>query len=174
MPEPPDGIDLSRHRDFEGRRLGQILRHGFLALLLALVVAGLLNLFGQASTTSSVEGAAATLTLTAPNRVRGGLLYQATFRIHARQAIGAPTLVLARGWLEQTTVNTVEPEPVATTSDEGHVKLRFAPMPPGRTLTVYVDLQVNPTNLGSHDGDVALFDADRPLVAIDRTQLDLP
>lgn len=174
MSQLPDGIDLPRHRDFEGRELGQWLRRGWLLLLLAFVVAALFNLFGQAATTSEAEGAAATLTVTAPEAVRGGIYYQARFTIHAREALGAPVLQLDRGWYEGTTVNTVEPEPAATTSDENHVELRFPPLAPGRTLVVYINLQANPTNVGSHDADVSLLDADRPIATVDRTQIDWP
>jgi hypothetical protein len=174
MSDLPQGIDLPRHRDFEGKRGGQWLRRGFLALLTVFVAAGLFNVFGQGSTTSSAEGAAATLTVSAPERLRGGLLYQAKFKIETQQAIGAPTLVLNRGWIEQTTINTVQPEPADTTGDEDHVKLRFAPLAPGRTFVVYVDFQANPTNVGSHDADVALFDADEEIAAVDRTQIDFP
>lgn len=174
MSELPDGIDLPRHRDFEGKKGGQWLRHAFLALLGAFVLAALLNVFGQASSTTSAEGAAASLTMTAPSSVRGGLLYQATFRIRSFQPIGAPVLVLDKGWFEQTTVNTVEPEPAETTSDEDHVKMCFPPMPPNRTLTVYLDLQANPTNVGSHEAGVALYDAGRPIATLDRTQIDFP
>jgi hypothetical protein len=112
--------------------------------------------------------------MTAPSRVRGGLLYQATFEIHAFKPIDAPVLVLDRGWYEDTTVNTVEPEAVGSTTDEDHVKLRFAPLAPGRTLVVYIDFQANPTNVGSHDADVALYDGARPIAVLDRTQVDFP
>jgi hypothetical protein len=174
MSDLPDGIDLARHRDFQGRERGQWARRVFLVILLAFVVAALLNVFGSASTTSEASGPAATLTVTAPEAVRGGILYQARFTIHALRPIGAPVIVLDRGWFEQTTVNTLEPEAVATTSDKNHVKLRFPPLAPGRTLVVYLDLQANPTNVGSHEADVALYDADRPLAAVERTQIDFP
>lgn len=174
MSQLPDGIDLPRHRDFRGRQLGEWLGRAFLLLLLAFVVAALLDTFGQAETTSEAEGAAATLSVTAPGSVRGGLYYQARFTVHAREPIGAPVLQLDRGWYEGTTVNTVEPEPAQTTSDEDHIKLRFPPLGAGRTLVVYMALQTNPTNVGRHDTDVTLLDADRPIATIDRTTIAWP
>jgi hypothetical protein len=174
MADLPDGIDLARHRDFEGREPGKWVRRAFLLLLTVFLVAGLLNVFGQSPTTSSAEGSGGSLTVSAPGRIRGGLLYQAKFTIRASEPLAAPTLVLDRGWFENTTVNTVEPEPVGSTSDPDHVKLRFAPMPPGRELVVYMDFQVNPTNVGSHDAGAALYDADRPIAAVDREQIDFP
>jgi hypothetical protein len=171
----PAEIDLGRHRDLEGRRLGQWLRRGFLTLLLLFILAALANFFGQAAATDTAAGAAGTLSVKAPSRVRGGLTYQGEFTIHAAQALGAPTLVLDRGWVDQTTVNTVQPEPAgSTTNAEGDLKLRFAPMAPGRTLVVYIEFQANPINVGSHDAGVSLYDADRPIASISRSQFDFP
>lgn len=174
MAELPDGIDLPRHRDFEGKRPGQWLRHLYLMLLLAFVVAALLNAFGADTTTSEAVAPAATLKVTAPERVRGGLLYQARIEIHTQEPIGAPTLVFDRGWIEETTLNTLEPEPAETTTDEGHLKVRYPPLPPGRILTVFISLQANPNNVGSHNQGVALYDADEEIASVDRTQVNFP
>ena len=174
MADLPGGIDLGRHRDFEGRKLGQGLRHGFLILLTAFLVAALLNAFGEESATSTAGSPAASLTLTAPQRLRGGLLYQAKFEIHARRDLKAPVLVLDQGWFDETTINAIEPEPAGATSDGQHVEYRFSPLSAGRNLTVYVGLQANPTNIGSHDAGVALDDGTHPLVSINRTQLNFP
>ncbi|HTT95618.1 MAG TPA: hypothetical protein VMF55_13170 [Solirubrobacterales bacterium] len=171
----PAEIDLGRHRDFEGRLEAKWLRRGFLVVLLVFILAALANAFGQAAATDSASGAAGSLSVKAPSRVRGGLTYQAEFTIQAAAPLGAPTIVLDRGWVDQTTVNTVQPEPVGSTSDaEGNLKLRFAPMPPGRTLVVYVEFQANPINVGSHDADVSLYDGGHRVATIERTQLDFP
>jgi hypothetical protein len=171
----PAEIDLGRHRDFQGRQTGQWIRRGFLSLLLVFVIAALGNVFGQAAATDKATGAAGTLSVKAPSRVRGGLTYQGEFVIHATKKLGAPTLVLDRGWVDQTTVNTVQPEPEGTTTNaEGDLKLRYAPMAPGRTLVVYVEFQANPINIGSHDAGVSLYDGGRPIAAIPRTQFDFP
>jgi hypothetical protein len=171
----PAEIDLGRHRDFEGRLEARWLRRGFLALLVAFIVAALLNVFGQAAATDSASGAAGSLSVKAPSRLRGGLTYQGEFKIHAARDLGAPTLVLDRGLVDQTTINTVQPEPAGSTSDaDGNLKLRFAPMPAGQTIVVYVQFQSNPVNVGVHDADVSLYDADEEIVSIPRTQLDFP
>jgi hypothetical protein len=174
MADLPQGIDLPRHRDFQGKIPGQVLRHAFLLLLTAFVVAALLNVFGARPSTSEAVAPAATLKVTAPERVRGGLLYQARLEIHAREPIGAPTLVFDRGWVEETTINTLEPEPAETTTDLGHLKVRYPPMPPGRTLTVYVALQANPNDVGTHNAGIALDDADEEIASVDRTQVNFP
>ena len=171
----PAEIDLGRHRDFDGRRSGQWLQRGFLVLLVVFLVAGLANVFGQAAATDTASGAGGTLTVKAPSKLRGGLVYQGEFAIHATQELGAPTLVLARGWIDQTTVNTVQPEPAGSITDAaGDLKLRFGPMKPGQSIVVYVELQANPINIGSHDASVALYDGSRPIASINRTQTDFP
>ncbi|MGN6256500.1 MAG: hypothetical protein ACTHN3_01960 [Solirubrobacterales bacterium] len=174
MSDLPQGIDLPRHRDFEGKRPGQVIRHVFLALLTVFIAAALLNVFGARPSTSEAGGSAATLKVTAPERVRGGLLYQARLEIHANEPIGAPTLVLDKGWVEETTINTVQPEPAETTTDLGHLKLRYPPLQPGRTLTVFISLQANPNDVGTHDAGVALFNAGEEIASIERTQVNFP
>jgi hypothetical protein len=178
-PPPPRGlpaeIDLGRHRDFEERSDGRWIRRGFLTLLAVFLLAALANLFGQAAATDTASGPGATLAVKAPSRVRGGLTYQGEFQIAASEALAAPILVLDRGWVDQTTLNTVQPEPSGSTTDAaGDLKLRFPALPAGRTLVVYVEFQANPINVGSHDAGVALFDGARPIARIERTQLDFP
>ncbi|MGN6201678.1 MAG: hypothetical protein ACTHNY_04665 [Solirubrobacterales bacterium] len=174
MSDLPQGIDLPRHRDFEGKGAGQWLRHGFLLLLTIFVIAALFNAFGAKPQTQEASAAAASLKVTAPERVRGGLLYQARIEVHANEAIGAPTLVFDKGWIEETTINTVEPEPADTTSDGRHLKMRFPPLEPGRTLAVYIALQANPNDVGTHNADLSLYDADEEIASIDRTQVNFP
>lgn len=174
MPDLPQGIDLPRHRDFRGKGPGQMLRHVFLAVLTVFVAAALLNVFGARPSTSEASAAAATLKVTAPERVRGGLLYQARIEIHALQPIGAPTLVFDKGWIEEITLNTLQPEPAETTSDAGHLKVRYPPMQPGRILTVYLSLQANPNDVGSHNQGIALYDAGEEIASVERTQVNFP
>jgi hypothetical protein len=171
----PAEIDLGRHRDFEGRTAGRWLRRVFMSLLVLLLVAALANAFGQAAATDTASGAGGTLSVKAPSRLRGGLSYQGEFVIHAAEALAAPTLVLERGWVDQTTVNTIQPEPSGSTTDAGgDLKLRFPSMAAGRTLVVYVEFQTNPIDVGSHDAGAALYDGARPIASISRTQLDFP
>jgi hypothetical protein len=171
----PAEIDLGRHRDFVGRMPGQWLRRGFLTLLFLFIVAALVNLFGQADATDTASGPGATLSVKAPSRVRGGLTYQGEFTIHATEDLGAPTLVLARGWVDQTTINTLEPEPAGTTTDSaGDLKVRFPPLAAGRTLVVYGQFQANPLNVGPHDGGVSLYDGGRLIASIPRSQFNFP
>jgi hypothetical protein len=102
------------------------------------------------------------------------LLFQSRFDVQARQDLKKPVLHLPQGWLENLTMNTLEPAPVDETWRAGGVDLAFAPLPAGERLTVYVQYQVNPTAFGSQNQDVTLLDGDRPLAHIDRTLRILP
>jgi hypothetical protein len=171
----PAEIDLGRHRDFEGRLEAKWLRRGFLTLLFVFLIAALANVFGQAAATDSASGAAGSLSVKVPSRLRGGLTYQGEFKLQANQDLGAPTLVLDRGLVDQTTLNTVQPEPAGSTTDaDGNLKLRFPPMPAGRTLIVYIEFQTNPVNVGVHDADISFYDADELIAQVPRTQINFP
>lgn len=170
----PEGLELSRHRDLEGRDRAQWIRRAALILLAAFVLAAVLNVFGQVPTTSTARSPVASLTVTAPPRVRGGLLYQGRFTIHAVQPIHDLNLILNQGWFDQTTVNAIEPQPATETSDADQIKLGFGSLDAGRTLLVYIYFQVNPTNIGSHDTGVSLADGSRPLLSISRSQFNFP
>jgi hypothetical protein len=174
VPEPPGDIDLARHRDLEGRRLAEWLKLAFIALLVAVVVVALLNVFGQRQAKSTARAPAATMTVSAPSRVRGGLLYQARIHVHAHRPIQKPNLILDEGWFQQTTVNAIEPQPSAESSQNGRVELSFDPLKAGDTLVVWIYFQVNPTNVGRHHTDVELADGSDRLLKVDRTQFNFP
>jgi hypothetical protein len=173
MPEEV-GLDSARHRNLQGREHAPWFRRAAIALLTLLPIVALLNLLGQEPSTSRGQGAAAALEVDAPKTVRGGLLFQSRFDVQARQDLKQPVLHLAQGWLENLTMNTLEPAPVDETWRAGGVDLAFAPLPAGERLTVYVQYQVNPTAFGSQNQDVTLLDGDRPLAHIDRTIRILP
>src|SRR5437868_4225657 len=85
--EIPDRIVLRRHRDLAGRRGGIWWRRAMLALLTGFLVAGLFSVFGQQPGTTTVSVPAATMALSAPAHLRGGLLYAATITIHANRTL---------------------------------------------------------------------------------------
>jgi len=165
----PDGIVLKRNRDLQSSAFNRPLRYVVLGLLVALVVLGLANLFGQHPGTQTGTSAAADLELFAPSRVRGGLIYQARFTIRAHEDLTHAALLLAPGWLESQTINTIEPTPIAETSRNGSLLLTLGPVKKGQHFTLYVEIQVNPTNVGRRGADVALYDGDERLLALDRT-----
>jgi len=164
----PDCIDLERHRD-DRHLVERATRWAVVALLTAAVVAALANVFGQHHVVLVSGSDAASLRVSAPGALRSGLLYQGRFHIEAHALLRRPTLVLARGWWDAMSVNSVEPQPVRSWSRDGHVAMEFGPVAAGRSFTVYLYLQANPTTAGRRDQSVDLRDGDRTLASIDRT-----
>lgn len=168
MADVPQHLDLARHRDHAG--LVEIVTRRVLFLLLtALAVAALLGAFGQSPQQSVAAADRAELDVSAPSRVRGGLLFQARFTVVASGAIENATLVLARGWMESMQINTIEPSPAEEASRDGDLALSFGPLAAGDRLVLYMQFQVNPTNIGRRSADVGLYDGAELLTRVERT-----
>jgi hypothetical protein len=101
--------------------------------------------------------------------VRGGLFFQGRFTVEARAHVESAVLVLAPGWLESMHVNTIEPAPTEEASRDGRLALSFGPLGAGDRLVVYMQFQVNPTNVGRRSADVELYDGDVLLARVGRT-----
>lgn len=174
MADVPDTIVLKRHRDLEGRRGGIWWRRGIVALLAAFLVAGLLDVFGQRPGGTTVDSRAASLELYAPAHLRGGLLYEARFTIEAHRPLKHAVLLLAPGWAESQQMNTIEPSPVSQTSSDGQLSLLLGHIDAGSTYRLFIEFQVNPTNIGRRSQDVSLYDGNRRLVHIARVATFFP
>jgi hypothetical protein len=168
MADVPDALTLARNRDAVGLREIRFRRTG-MALLVLLGVAGLANVFGQRPDTISAAGPAASLDLYAPSHVRGGLYYEARFHIRAIRDLKDAILVLDPGWAEGTTINTVEPSPVGEASRDGRLSFDLGHVPAGQSYLLFLQLQVNPTNVGHRPQDARLYDGDTLLVELDRS-----
>lgn len=165
----PDTIVLKRDRDLVGRGWEIWVRRGLFSLLPLVALLGLLNLFGQHPSTSTVTAPGAKLKLYAPARVRSGLLYEARFHITAVNDLKKARLVLEPGWLESMTVNTIEPSPIGEASDDGKLSLELGHIPAGGSHLLFMQFQTNPTNVGHRSASVTLFDGNQELLHIDRT-----
>ncbi|HET7568128.1 MAG TPA: hypothetical protein VFJ91_09075 [Gaiellaceae bacterium] len=174
MADIPDRIVLKRDRDLEGRRHAVYGRRGGVLLLAAFLVAGLLGVFGQRPGTSLAASPQATLELFAPAHLRGGLLYEARFTIRARRPLKHAVLVLSPGWAESQQINTIEPSPLGETSSDGRLALLLGHIDAGSTYRLFMQFQVNPTNVGRRAADVALYDGSRRLLHLDRTVTVFP
>ena len=174
MADIPDGIVLKRDRDLEGRRHEIWVRRGLLTALLALAVVALFNVFGQRPLTSRTSTPAASLKVYAANHLRGGLLYEARFHITAHQEIKNATLVLDSDWAEGMTINTIEPSPVGEASRNGKLALELGHIPAGNSHILYMQFQVNPTNVGHRSQDVELDDGTTKLLAVHRSVTVFP
>jgi hypothetical protein len=169
----PQHLDLARHRDHAGT-VELVVRRVVFFLLTAFAMAALFGAFGQRPQNSVAAADRAELDVSAPSRVRGGLLFQARFTVVARGAIENATLVLARGWMESMQINTIEPSPTEEASRDGDLALSFGPLAAGDRLVLYMQFQVDPTNIGHRSADVGLYDGDELLARVDRTLTVFP
>jgi hypothetical protein len=143
----PDALILKRHRDFVGRRYAIWPRWAILALLATFCVLGLLNVFGQRPSTAVAATPAAKLALYAPTKLRGGLLFSARFHITAVRELKNATLVLDPGWAESMAINTIEPSPLGEGSKNGRLTFQLGHIPAGESYILFMEFQVNPTNI---------------------------
>jgi hypothetical protein len=169
MADLPDRLDVARNIELRSYGFNAVGRRLVLVLLAAVLVLGLLNTFGQRPATDRFTSADADLELHAPTTLRSGLFYQARFTIRPHRDLTHAVLVLSPGWAESQTINTIEPGPIAETSQDGAIGLTLGAIPAGQKYTLFMELQVNPTNLGRRDADVALYDGDARLIAVHRT-----
>lgn len=174
MSSVPEGIRLDRDRDMQGRGWHLWVRRGLLGLLALFILAALLNVFGQQPTTYRASAPEATLEVSVPHAIRGGLLWQSRFTVTATEELKHATLVLGEGWLENNTVNTIEPAPLGEGSRNGSLTLDLGHIPKGQRHVLYMQFQTNPTNVGRHRADVQLEDGERLLLSLHRTLTVLP
>ena len=174
MAQTPDTIVLKRDRDLAGRQNEIWVRRGLLALLCAVPLLALLNIFGQRPATSSATTGAARLKVYAPARVRGGLLFEARFHITAQRDLKKAILVLTPGWLEGMTVNTIEPAPTNEGSANGSLSLELGHISGGQSYLLFIQFQVNPTNVGHRHQTVQLYDGSQKLLELHRTMTVFP
>ena len=170
----PDALTLKHHRDLEGRSWQIWVRRTLMFLVAALPVTALFNLYGQHPTTTTGHAPNATLRVYAPPNLRGGLLYMARFTVNAQTDLKKANLILSPGWAESTQINTIEPSPVGEGSSNGKLVLQLGHIPAGGTYKLFMEFQVNPTNVGSHVQDVTLADGSTALVTLHRKVFVFP
>jgi len=166
--DTPQSLTLRHHRDRPGGA-GVWVRRALLGLLGLVLLAGLLNVFGQRPSTSSASASTAKLSVYSPGRVRGGLYYEARFHIQAYADIKDALLVLDTGWLEGMTINTIEPGPLSEGSRNGKLVLELGHIRANQRYLVYMQLQVNPTNVGHRSQRVQLYDGNTLLATVKKT-----
>jgi hypothetical protein len=170
----PGMLTLQRNRDLAGRERHPVYRRALLALVAVLPVLALLNVFGQDPSTSAATSPAAHLSVTAPAALRGGLIFQVRVEISAHTDIAKPQIVMSPGWWQEMSVNSIEPQPSTESSNQGSVVLSYDKLQSGQSLVVWLYFQVNPTNVGSRDEDIALYDGKTLLTRIERSVTVFP
>ena len=165
----PDGIDHDRAASpVSGRGLWA--RRAVLVVLAAVVALGLANTFGQAPSLSQAQSPAATLLVSAPTDLRGGLIFQVRVRIRAHRGLRHPRLVFSQGWFEQMTLNSSAPQPATQASRNGSTVFGLAPIAAGSQAVYWFYFQVNPTNTGWNRAEnLQLKDGSATLATIHRS-----
>ena len=163
---------LKRDRDLAGRTWHPWVRRGLLALLAVPPLLALTNIFGQHQSATSATSPSATLTVNAPSRVRGGLLYTVSFTVRAHSDLQQATLVLDPGWIDGMQVNSINPQPVDEGSRDGKVVLVLGHIAAGRRVQYWIEFQVNPTTLGKRRQNVELDDGTKRILT-ERRQLTI-
>ena len=168
MADTPQFLTLKANRD-RSEWIELALRRAFFGLVALILLAALLNVFGQRPTNTLAASPVADLHVFAPDALRGGLYYEGRFTVEAKQDVEKATLVLDGGWTEQMQINTIEPSPVGEASRDGKLSLDFGHVGAGHKLVVYLQFQVNPTNVGRRSQDAALYDDTTLLATANRT-----
>ena len=60
-------------------------------------------------------------------------------------------------------------QPSTETSRNGRLAYGFGHIPAGQSVTFFLSLQINPTNVGRRSQDVELDDGEAPILTIHRT-----
>ena len=168
MAGEPDGIVLRRHRDLEGRSVFPWIRRALVLLLAVVPVLALLNVFGQRPSGSRADAVPASLAVSVPSALRGGLLFQARFTIEAKEPLKDAVLVLNEAWLNGLTINTIEPSPVNEASRNGRLALDLGHLPAGERYVLFMQFQVNPTTRGRRTLHAELDDGGQTVAALTR------
>jgi hypothetical protein len=141
-------------------------RRAVMFLFAALAALGLIGVFGQRASEHATSSTAATLRLSAPSAVRGGLFFQSRIEIRALRAIDHPRLVLADGWVEGMQVNSIVPGPVGEVSRDGRVVLSYDGLQAGDRLVVWLQFEVDPTSSGHRSYALELDDGETPIARL--------
>ena len=167
--EPLAELRIDRHRDLQGRHREYWGRRAVTGVLVVFVLLAAANVFGQRPSSADASGSQATLAVSTPSTLRGGLIFQTRIDIEARRAIAHPTLVLGGGWFDSMTLNSVQPGPAAQAARGDGVTLSYPALGAGGRMTVWLEWSANPTNLAWHRPEtVSLTDGSSVLVSVTR------
>jgi len=165
--DAPLGLDRAQHVELVGRGGQEWARRAGLLVVFSVVVVALVGVFGQRTVISSASGPRASLTVDSPAHVRGGLVFTTEITIHARASLRDMQLHLDQGWFEGMIFNGIAPQPSNEDSEDGKVVYDYGSVD-ATTFTIWISWQTNPTNVGSHSQNMALYDGDERLASVQR------
>ena len=95
---------------------------------------------------------------------------EARFHITAKRDIKNAILKLDPGWGEGMSMNTIAPSPLNEASDNGRFSFQLGHVPAGRSFILFMQFQVNPTNLAwRRPQNVELDDGNVVVARLQRT-----
>lgn len=165
--DAPSGLDRAQHVELTGRGRQVWARRGGLLVVFAVVVVALVGVFGQRTVITSANSPRASLTVDSPAHVRGGLMFTTEITIHARSALHDMQVHLDQGWFEGMIFNGIAPQPSNEGSEDGKVVYDYGSVD-ATTFTIWISWQANPTTVGSHPQNMALYDGDVRLATVQR------
>ncbi len=174
MTDVPEGVVLERSLDLAGRRHEPYIRRLLLCAIAVLPTLALLGVFGQKPSTATADARAARLSVTAPERLRSGLIFQVRVEVLAHRNVHELQISFDRGWWESMSVNSIVPEPSSEASQDGRVVLTYGALAAGQTTTAWIYFQANPTNVGKRRENVAISDGTQPLAELHRSLTIFP
>jgi hypothetical protein len=167
--EPLAELRLERHRDLVGRNRETWGRRILTTVFVAFILLAAANVFGQRPSGARASGPAATLAVSTPATVRGGLIFQTRIDVTTTEAISHPTLILGGGWFDGMTLNSIQPGPADQEARGAAVTLTYPALGRGARMTVWLEWSANPTNLAwNRPEQVVLTDGTSPLVTMTR------
>jgi hypothetical protein len=173
--EPLAEISILRHRDLAGRAWEPRTRFVLVCLLLVFVALAAGNALGQQPSRFTAANPAATIAVSTPERVRGGLIFQTRVDVSARTTIQKPTLVLDGGWFDGMTLNSTQPGPATQAARGSAVTFAYPRLAAGARMSVWFEWSVNPTNLAwSRPEVLRLDDGTRPILTVSPSVTVLP
>jgi hypothetical protein len=172
--KPPLGIDSARHQDLVGRNRHVWWRRGGLVIFAVIPVLALFDVFGQRTVMTGTQRPTASLLVNSPAHVRGGLVATTEIVISTRRPAKDARLFLDAGWFEGVTLNGITPQPSSESAQGRWQVWDFGQIPAGRTFRVWISWSANPTGIGRHSQDVALYDRGTRLMTIHRTLTVFP
>ncbi len=160
--------------DERGERRGLRTRRALMGLLALVPLIALTGAIGQRATTTSAAGPQAAIDVRAPETVRGGLLFQSRVTIRVTGRIQHPRLVLDPGWLEGMQANSIAPQAQDESSRGGRLVLAYSTLKPGDRVELWLQFQVNPSNVGHRSYALELDDDTQRIARVERTITVLP
>lgn len=158
-PEPPSPARV--HRAQWGRRVT-------ILVLVAIVVLGLIGLFGVRTRTTEASKDGWTVQVHYASIARPGLSVPWNLEVDHDGGFSGPIrIAVANSYFDTVDVTRLNPAPVSSTSDGDRVIWQFDP-PPGDRFAVSANAEVDPSaGAGRHGGQVTLLDGGgRPVVGV--------